>query len=120
MLRVPLLVKSRFRNWDGEPAGDAGKFKNLSGICVNCGWFNTLKASQRNSNRFVSAKRNDLKTVMSKLLMPPARSVLRPTVEALGSPIPWTQWTSPGVTHMLVSGFRYPVAQAWDRTARLL
>src|SRR5262249_36009631 len=47
-------------------------------------------------------------------------NVLRPTVVALGSALPWLQWTSAGVTQRFVSGLRYPVAQSWKRTARLL
>src|SRR5262245_33430684 len=122
MLRMPLSVKSRFRKWDVKPGTGPGEVTLLSGTCVNCGWFKAFKASQRNSNRFRSAIWKDLERLRSKLLIPPVRSVLRPTVVSLGgrSSLLWIQCTSAGVTHTSVSRLRYPVAQFWNRTARLL
>jgi hypothetical protein len=40
-----------------------------------------------------------LKRLKSKLLVPPVRSVFRPTVAALGDPLPSTQWTCAGLVH---------------------
>src|SRR5262245_12330694 len=67
---------------------------------------------------------NDLNTLRSKLFVPLVSSVLRPTVEALGRPLPSTQRTSRGLTQTPVSGLRKPVAQfsglnAGASTARL-
>src|SRR5262249_45537176 len=75
---------------------------------------------QRNSIRFCSAIWKDLERLRSKLLIPPVRTVLRPTVAALCTPLPWVQWTLAGVTQRFVSGLRYPVVQSCEKTARLL
>src|SRR5436190_9470884 len=108
-LRVPLSVKSRFKNREATPGcGTVAESKTVleSGICEYCGWLKTLKASPRNSNLWFSPMRKDRDTLTSKLLMLPAWSVLRPTVDALGGPTLSTDCTSPGLTHEPESGLR--------------
>src|SRR6266852_3588441 len=81
-------------------------FRRFGGIRVNCRWLNAFAASQRNSSLLVSPTGNDFERHASKLFVPPAKRVLRLTVEPLGNPVPSIQWTPPGVTHAPLSGFR--------------
>jgi len=45
---------------------------------------------------------------MSKLFVPPVKSVFRLTVEAFGNPVPSIQWTFAGLVQAFVCGLRYP------------
>src|SRR5262245_24509553 len=110
-----LLMKLRLRKRDGRPApaGPSVSIKFAPGMPVNWEWLKKLKDSNRYSSVFPSVILKDLRIFTSKLLKPSLNNVLRPTVEAFGSPRPSIQCTSFGVTQVSVraSGLRYPVAQ---------
>src|ERR1051326_5915660 len=97
----------RFRNGDTCPGFTLAPLLTIrDGTVIRLVVLVALNMSTRYSKLLRSLTLNDFAMDRSRLLKPGVSSVFRPTVRALGRPIPSTQWTVEGSTHIpFRSGF---------------